>query len=299
MENEGKTRMAAPGAGFSGPGLAQLSSKAILCSNEFSAPIPSAHRGQLTVAAIILLGTGVSRGRVDSTEAREWTPTVGTKMTAVATVLRGAQVQFTTKEGEPALPRCHLDNRGNTVRVNPMAFTVRRRKAGVFSLLILGFIFAVAGGSVSWFFGSDITLTGQRSTDTCVIEATGMTGGKKEVNRFPLSRVKSAEVESKEGTRSGNKKKKTTYQVVLRTDDGTIPFSNVWTSDREAHQKNAAAINRYLASSEESLSVVQSGKMIRLIGYLFLAIGSLMFLSGLWGILKIFLVLGFAVSKGG
>jgi hypothetical protein len=180
-----------------------------------------------------------------------------------------------------------------------MAIFARRRKAGVFTLLIMGFIFAVAGGSVSWFFGSDITLTVQRSTDTCVIEATGITGGKKEVNRFPLSRVKSAEVDSKAGTRSGNKKSKPTYQVVLRTDDGTIPFSNVWTSDRAAHQENADAINRYLASSEETLSVVQSGKTIRLIGYLFLAIGGLMFLSGLWGILKIFLILGFAVSKGG
>lgn len=174
---------------------------------------------------------------------------------------------------------------------------VRRRKTGVFSLLIMGFIFAVAGGCVTWFFGSDITLTCQRSTDTCVLEATGLTGAKKEVNRFPLSRVKSAEVDSKEGTRSGNKKSKPTYQVVLRTDDGTIPFSNVWTSDRSAHQENAKAINRYLASSEENLTIVQSGKTIRLLGYLFLGVGTLMFLGGLWGVLKIFLVLGFAVSK--
>jgi hypothetical protein len=180
-----------------------------------------------------------------------------------------------------------------------MALPVRRRKAGVFTLLIMGFIFAAAGGGVSWFLGTDTTLTCQRSTDTCVIEATGITGGKKEVNRFPLSRVKAAEVDSKEGTRSGNKKGRTTYQVVLRTDDGTIPLSNVWSSDRESHQENADAINRYLASSEENLSVVQSGKTVRLIGYLFLAIGTLMFLGGLWGIIKLFLILGFAVSKGG
>ena len=181
-----------------------------------------------------------------------------------------------------------------------MAIFARRRKAGVFTLLIMGFILAVAGGSVSWFLGSDITLTGQRSTDTCVIEATGITGEKKEVNRFPLSRVKSAEVESKEGSkRSGGNKKKPTYQVVLRTDDGTIPFSNVWTSDRAAHEERARAINAYLASKDESLSVVQSGKTIRLIGYLFFGVGLLMFLSGLWGIIKVLLVLGFAVSRGG
>ena len=176
---------------------------------------------------------------------------------------------------------------------------VRRRKAGVFSLLIMGLIFTVAGGGVSWFLGSDITLTCQRSTDTCVLESTGWTGEKKEVQRFPLSQVKSAEVESKEGTRSGNKKKKPTYQVVLRTDDGTIPFSNVWSSDREDHEERAKAINTYLASKDETLSVVQSGKTIRLIGYLFFGVGLLMFLSGLWGIIKIFLVLGFALSKGG
>lgn len=184
--------------------------------------------------------------------------------------------------------------------MDPMQI-VRRRKAGVFTLLIMGLIFAIAGGAMSWFFGSDITLTCQRSTDTCVLEATGWSGEKKEVNRFPLSRVKSAEVDGKEGSRSGSsgKKRKPTYRVVLQTDDGTIPFSNVWTSDQEAHEERARAINAYLASKDESLSLVQSGKTIRLIGYLFLGVGLLMFLSGLWGIIKVLLVLGFAVSKGG
>ena len=175
----------------------------------------------------------------------------------------------------------------------------RSRKAGTFTLLIMGLIFTVAGGAMSFFLGSDITLTCQRSADSCVLDSTGWSGEKKELQRFPLSQLKGAEVDSKEGTSSGKSKKKTTtYQVVLRTKDGTIPFANVWSSDREAHQANADAVNRYLRSTEETLSVTHSGKTIRMIGYLFFGVGLLMFLGGVWGIIKLLLMLGFVVAKG-
>ncbi|MFM7180014.1 MAG: hypothetical protein ACKO2G_00905, partial [Verrucomicrobiales bacterium] len=79
----------------------------------------------------------------------------------------------------------------------------------------------------------------------------------------------------------------------------TIPFSNVWTSNRASHEANATTINRYLTSTEESLSVVQSGKTVRIIGYVFFGLGLLMLFSGLWGIIKAILLISFAVSKGG
>ena len=167
-------------------------------------------------------------------------------------------------------------------------------------MLIIGLIFAVVGGGVSWFLGSDTSLTCRRSTDTCILENTSMHGRKEIVASLPLSRLKSAEVESRKGsTRKSGNRGKPTYQVVLHTEDGTIPFSNVWTGDHEAHQQNASDINTYLASSKENLSIVQSGKTVRIIGYLFFVIGCLAFLGGLWGMIKFFMGLGFALSGRG
>lgn len=167
-------------------------------------------------------------------------------------------------------------------------------------MLIIGLIFAVVGGGVSWFLGSDTSLTCRRSTDTCILENTSMHGRKEIVASLPLSRLKSAEVESRKSSkRKSGSRRKLTYQVVLHTDDGTIPFSNVWTGDREAHQQNASDINTYLASSKENLSIVQSGKTVRIIGYLFFVIGCLAFLGGLWGMIKFFMGLGFALSGRG
>ena len=154
-------------------------------------------------------------------------------------------------------------------------------------MLMIGFIFAVIGGCMSWFLGSDVTLTCKRSSDACLLEKTSMLGRKEVVASLPLSRVKSAEVESQKGSiTKGGKRGKPTYQVVLHTQDGTIPFSNAWTWDQAAHRKTAANINAYLSSPEESLSVVQSGKPVRLIGLLFLAVGCMAFLRGLWGVFR-------------
>ena len=167
-------------------------------------------------------------------------------------------------------------------------------------MLVMGLIFAIVGACVVWFLGSDATLICKRSTDTCILGKTSMLGRKVVVASLPLSRVKSAEVESHEGIRTTNNRGgKPTYQIVLHTDDGGIAFSNAWTGDIKAHKQNAANINTYLSSSEENLVVVQSAKTVRLIGYLFLAVGSFAFLSGLRGILRIFGALGFRLSAPG
>lgn len=176
----------------------------------------------------------------------------------------------------------------------------RHRKAGSFTMLVMGLIFAVVGGCVSWFMGSDTTLTCRRSTDTCILEKTSMSGRKEVTASLPLSRLKSAGVESRKGsTRKKNRRGKPTYQVVLHTDDGTIPFSNVWTSGQKAHEQSASDINTYLKSSRESLSIVQSGKTVRIFGYLFFAAGFLLLLGGLWGMIKIFMGVGIALSGRG
>lgn len=156
-------------------------------------------------------------------------------------------------------------------------------------MLIVGFIFAVIGGCVIWFLGSDITLNCQRSTDTCILEKSDMLGRKEVVASLALSRLKSAEVAATEGgRRSDGRRKRPTYQVVLHTADGNIPFSNAWTSNYDAHKRTAGEINTYLASSNEHLTLVQSGKFVRLIGWVFLASGGLAFLRGLRGTLAMF-----------
>jgi len=174
---------------------------------------------------------------------------------------------------------------------------VRHRQAGGFLMLGMGLIFAIVGGCVSWFLGSDTILTCQRSRDTCILEKISMFGRTEVVANVPLSRVKSAEVEGQKGSRTkSGSRRRASYQVVLRTDHGTIPFSNVWTWEQKAHMTTPSSINSYLASSEESLSIVQSGKVVRLIGYLFIAAGGLAFFRGLRGVINMFRALTCALS---
>ena len=169
---------------------------------------------------------------------------------------------------------------------------IRPRKAGGCSLLVAGFILVVTGACSIIFLGSDVTLTCKRSTDTCILEKTGVFGRKEVVASLPLSRVKSAQVES-HGVNTGHSGKtrgtgKPGYQIVLKTDDGNIPFSNAWTREISAHKQNAAKINNYLSSSNESLVVVQFAKTVKLVGYLFLAVGCFALLRGFLGVLNIF-----------
>ena len=167
---------------------------------------------------------------------------------------------------------------------------IRPQKAGGCSSLVAGFILVVAGACSILFLGSDVTLTCKRSTDTCVLEKTNVFGRKEVVASLPLSRVKSADVESHQAI-SKAQKRNPTYQIVLKTDEGSIPFSNAWTNwTREVndHKQNAAKINSYLSSSKESLVVVQVAKTVKFVGYLFLAVGCFALLRGFWGVLRIF-----------
>ena len=167
----------------------------------------------------------------------------------------------------------------------------RSRKAGPLMLLLMGLVFAVAGGCVAWFLGVDTTLTCNRPANTCVIEQSGLAGRTKEVARFPLDQLKSAEI-SENRTSKG----KATWQVVLVTTEDRIPLSNVSTSDRSSHQQNADSINAFLDSSGETLTIFQSGRLLRILGFLFLGIGGLMLLAGAWALVKVLLAVGLAIA---
>ena len=168
---------------------------------------------------------------------------------------------------------------------------IRPQKAGGCSSLIAGFILVVTGACSILFLGSDVTLTCKRSTDTCILEKTGIFGRKEVVASLPLSRVKSAEVESHTVNNGKRWPTKATRQIVLKTDEGSIPFSNAstnWTREIRVQKQNAAKINSYLSSSKESLVVAQVALTAKFVGYLFLAVGCFALLRGFLGVLNIF-----------
>ena len=168
---------------------------------------------------------------------------------------------------------------------------IRPQKAGGCSLLVAGAILVVTGACGIFFLGSDITLTCKRSMDTCILEKSSLFGRKEKVTSLPLSRVKSAQVESHTSDNAKRRTGRPSYQIVLKTDEISIPFSNSstnWAREVSDYKQNAAKINSYLSSSEESLVIVQSAKAVKLIGYLFLTFGSIAFLRGFWGVLRIF-----------
>jgi hypothetical protein len=174
---------------------------------------------------------------------------------------------------------------------------IKSSKAGFVSLLLAGALFATIGACVVWFLGADVTLSCQRSDNSCHLVKSYPWGKQETISSFRLSDLKSAEVVSKQ--RSGKargKNKKTKYQVVLHTEGGPIPLSNAWTQNREDHLQTAAKINDYLRSSNEHFSVVESGKFVRVIGILFFVVGVLALLRGLWGMLKMMLKLGFLLA---
>ena len=170
-------------------------------------------------------------------------------------------------------------------------------KTGFVSLLLVGALFATIGACVVWFLGSDVTLSCQRSDNSCHLVKSNPWGKQETISSFPLSHLKSAKVASKQGTaKARGKNKKTKYQVVLLTEGGSISMSNVWTQNQDDHLQTAAKINDYLRSNNEHFSVVESGKFVRVIGILFFVAGVLALLCGLWGMLKIMLKLGFLLA---
>jgi hypothetical protein len=174
---------------------------------------------------------------------------------------------------------------------------IKSSKAGFVFLLLLGALFTAIGVSVVWFLGADVTLSCRRSDNSCQLVKSNPWGKQETVSQFPLSHLKSAEVVSKQGTgKARGKRKKTKYQVVLHMETGTIPLSNAWTQNREVHSHNVTMINTYLRSKNEHLSVVESGKVVRIIGIVFFVVGLFVLLRGAWGILKMMLGLGFLLA---
>ncbi len=168
----------------------------------------------------------------------------------------------------------------------------RGKQAGAFGLFFMGLIFTGVGLAVVYFFGHDIELNCKRTVNRCVIEKTNVFGETETVETFMLSSLAGAEVIEKRDSDGDY-----TYKVMLITDEGRIPLSNVSTSDRSSHRKEAGKINNYVNSYDENLQIEESGTFVKIFGFAFAGIGGLMLLGSLGGLLKLIVLLFVMASR--
>lgn len=168
------------------------------------------------------------------------------------------------------------------------------KQGGPIVLFLMGLIFAAAGLAVVYYLGHDTELNCRRTVNRCVIEKTNVFGDTEVEETIRLGSLAGAEVIEKRDSDGDY-----TYKVMLITDEGRIPLSSVSTSDRKSHRENAQKINNYVNSFNETLELVESGKWIRIFGFVFAGIGGLMFLGSLAGLLKFIVLLGVMLSGRG
>lgn len=162
----------------------------------------------------------------------------------------------------------------------------RGKTPGLIGTFIMGIIFAATGLSISYFLGNDINFECSRSSDICVIEESNFLGKIKAKKTIVLRKLAGAEVIEKKDSEEDS-----TYKVVLITNQGRIPFSNMSSNDRISHRKISDKINSYVNSEQESLIINQSCNIPRVIGFVITGIGGLLLLVAFIGLLKFVILL--------
>lgn len=158
----------------------------------------------------------------------------------------------------------------------------RGNKLGAFGLFIIGVAFIGMGLAIVYYLGKDINLTCNRSTDKCIIAETNIFNETEIIEELQLKKIAGAEVIQKRDSDGDY-----TYKVMLITNQGRIPLSNMSTNDHSSHRKTAVEINNFVNSKMEKLEILQSGNLAKIIGFVFAGIGVLMFLGSLAGIFKL------------
>lgn len=166
------------------------------------------------------------------------------------------------------------------------------KQLGFFGLFVMGAIFTGVGLAIVYYFGHDIYLTCNRTVNRCVIEKTNVFGKTTTEETFRLNSLAGAEVIEKRDSDGDY-----TYKVMLITDEGRIPLSNMSSSDRSSHRKNANKINNYVNSYQEDLAIEQSGTIIKVFGFVFAGVGALMLLGSLGGVFKLIILLLVMLSR--
>ena len=162
----------------------------------------------------------------------------------------------------------------------------RGKNATPVVLFFMGIIFLASGLAVIYFMGKDINFMCSRSADSCIIEETNVFGKTEVVETLELRKLAGAEVIEKRGSDGDY-----TYKVVLITNQGRIPISEISSSNHRAHRENAKKINSYVNSYDEKLEIEQSGTFAKIFGFVFAGVGCLLLLGSLGFLLKFVLKL--------
>ncbi|MBI5895558.1 MAG: hypothetical protein HZB24_05975 [Desulfobacterales bacterium] len=156
-----------------------------------------------------------------------------------------------------------------------------KKKLGPVGELFLSLIFAAAGLAIVYFMGSSFTLTCHRNENTCTIEEDNIFRTKEINATLNLSDIEKAEV-----VESRDSKGKSHYQVMLLTHEMRVPIADNLTGKYSSCRKKVDKINQYIDSSDQDLSVTESGKIPMLLGLFFAAVGAWVFLQFLWKMVK-------------
>ena len=139
-----------------------------------------------------------------------------------------------------------------------------KKKLGPVGELVLSLIFMAAGLAIVYFMGSSFTLTCHRNENTCIIEEDNIFRDKEINATLNLSDIEKAEV-----VESRDSKGKSHYQVMLATHEMRVPIADFLTGKYSSCRKKADQINRYINSSDQEISVSESGKLPMLLGLFF------------------------------
>ena len=156
-----------------------------------------------------------------------------------------------------------------------------KKKLGPVGQFFLSLVFMAAGLAVVYFMGSSFTLICHRDENRCIVEEDNLFREKETSFTLNLSDIQKAEV-----VESRNSKGKSSYQVMLVTNEMRVPIADFMTSKYSSCSKEVDKINRYINSRDQDLSVTESGKIPMVLGLFFAGVGALVFLGSIWKMFK-------------
>lgn len=168
----------------------------------------------------------------------------------------------------------------------------RKRPLGALGALLLGAVTLCVGVLVIYFLAADHALICERADNSCVLQKKGLFQEKEVITTLDLSDITGAELQEVK-TSKGNSQ----YQVMLVTQKLRVPFSDGMSTGYGSSSKIADKINNFLHSSEKSFSVTQSGTIVRVFGFIFVAAGAYVLLSTMSTVLKRLLRLVFILNR--
>lgn len=148
-------------------------------------------------------------------------------------------------------------------------------------LTLFGGVFLAVGLAVMWFMGAQTTLVCERPeprAGTCTLTQINVFGRVNRSESLRLTEIERADVQVSEDDDGDD-----TYRVVLRTERGTVPFTDYYSSGRNDKREIADRLNAFLEDgAARELEVSQDDRLFASIfGGVFSCAGGLVALGGL------------------